>query len=488
MAPRQRFNPVDFYRKAALRKPLAVRAPRTRYRPATTPQLSTIGHLFDKAAGPLADYIKGERDRDDRANMQKALMAFRSGLPGQKERIDLSEQEIMDKYGRPAYDAVIGGPMDIDETDEDIDRRASDAWFNALPDIDDQGRFTQGKRLEGFDAAVAAAGDKPGPVTQEMLNTLLLSDMDREREKEAATLAHTRKMEYKAAPGSLRSEGYASRPAADIQYTQRMTELRDTLKRLEGENKQNTPEYRRIRTILSDLKTNIAKAPDVQFATAQAKKSGALAGEKNSKDYFQARDVIGNVKDIDDLTSRLQAVDGSALGFLAELKQQRDRVFALFGSKEALAKVEDVELVDALMGAEVFALIKVLGIGARGLDTPAERKFLRQVLTGSIELTKGTLLEMAAKRRRLQVRRVENWNERLKAGDYDNFYANNDYLKRPLPVPGPAPVHTSIDITGPVSGMTGPELGALFNSGKATPTQIEQIKTRLKALGFPVTK
>ena len=95
---------------------------------------------------------------------------------------------------------------------------------------------------------------------------------------------------------------------------------------------------------------------------------------------------------------------------------------------------------------------------------------------------------MAAKRRRLQVRRVTNWNERLKAGDYDNFYANNDYLKRPLPAPGPAPVHTPIDITGPVSKMTGPQLGVLYNSGKATPEQIEQIKTRLKALGFPVTK
>lgn len=38
------------------------------------------------------------------------------------------------------------------------------------------------------------------------------------------------------------------------------------------------------------------------------------------------------------------------------------------------------------MGADVFAMLKPLGIGARGLDTPAERKFLQEVLTGKIGL------------------------------------------------------------------------------------------------------
>ncbi len=193
-----RFNQIDLYRKAGKAvKPLYGKTRQIKHRPVDKVPLDTIPQMFDKLSGPIADYITGEREKKDRENMQKALMAYRSGLPGQKERIDLSEQEIMDKYARPAKDAVIGGPMDIDETSDDIERRADDAWFNALPDIDDQGRFTQGKRLEGIDAAVAAAGDKPGPVTQKMLNALMLSDMDR---KQVAA------MEQKTAE---RDQGYA---------------------------------------------------------------------------------------------------------------------------------------------------------------------------------------------------------------------------------------------------------------------------------------
>jgi hypothetical protein len=39
--------------------------------------------------------------------------------------------------------------------------------------------------------------------------------------------------------------------------------------------------------------------------------------------------------------------------------------------------ISDIEEQDRLVGSEAFPLIKALGIGARGLDTPAEREFLR---------------------------------------------------------------------------------------------------------------
>jgi hypothetical protein len=229
--------------------------------------------------------------------------------------------------------------------------------------------------------------------------------------------------------------GYTSRPSAARQNTAAMTDLR---KKLESEDL-SPAERKRIETELSDLEINIAQSPDLAAKVAQAKKVGTNVGEQNTKDFFQASAAVSNVKDIDDLISRLQAADESSLGFLAELKQQRDKVFALFGSKDALDKVSDTQIIDALMGAEVFSLIKALGIGARGLDTPAERKFLRQVLTGSIDLNKDTLLEMAAKRRRIQVRNVVNWNKGLGEGRYDRFYESTDILKRPLGVPGPAP-------------------------------------------------
>jgi len=80
MAPRKSFNPVEFYRKAASTKPLSVAAPKTRRTPATTAQLSPVGHLFDKAAPLIADYITAEREKEirsaDEANAMKMMKAL----------------------------------------------------------------------------------------------------------------------------------------------------------------------------------------------------------------------------------------------------------------------------------------------------------------------------------------------------------------------------------------------------------------------------
>ena len=471
MAPRKRFKTIDFYKDPASTKPLSVKAPKTRRTSATTPQLSFIGNLFKEAAGPLADYIKGERDRDDRANMQKALMAFRSGLPGQKERIDLSEQEIMDKYARPAYDAVIGGPMDIDETDEDIDRRADDAWFNALPDIDDQGRFTQGKSLEGLEAATAAAGPKPGPVTQRMLNTLLLSDME-----------HQQRMEYKAAPGSSRPEGHASRQAAGLQLLDRQNLLRDALERAIS-NEEGSAATGRIRDEIARLDVIINRSPDHRGRVAAAAAGGTGTANRRLKDYSLARNATNNIKDIDMLISRLHSTDEGVVGFLVDLRVFRDQALAKgFGSQEALARVTDTEMVNTLTGKEVFPLIKALGIGARGLDTPAERKFLREVLTGDKTLTKATLLEMAAMRRKVQVRNIERWNKDFNDGSLNDFLRTNNIPNRAFAMPPPAPVHTPIDITGPISQMNAKQLREKLKG--ATAKERQQIDLQLKKLGY----
>jgi hypothetical protein len=74
------------------------------------------------------------------------------------------------------------------------------------------------------------------------------------------------------------------------------------------------------------------------------------------------------------------------------------------------------------MGAEVFPLIKQLGIGARGLDTPAEREFLRKVMTGMIPLNKETLLKMARDRRKASVGRMQEHDDRMDKGGMNSFY------------------------------------------------------------------
>ena len=66
-------------------------------------------------------------------------------------------------------------------------------------------------------------------------------------------------------------------------------------------------------------------------------------------------------------------------------------------------------------------MISALGIGARGLDTPAEREFLRAVFTGTISMSNATLIEMTEIRERIAQRAIDKYNKKLSEGYFKNF-------------------------------------------------------------------
>ena len=83
--------------------------------------------------------------------------------------------------------------------------------------------------------------------------------------------------------------------------------------------------------------------------------------------------------------------------------------------------IGNTQLLDALLGSEVFPMIKALGIGARGLDTPAEREFLRKVMTGTVELNRDTLTKMTMIRRRQFQKIAQKYNAKLKSGGLKDY-------------------------------------------------------------------
>jgi hypothetical protein len=89
--------------------------------------------------------------------------------------------------------------------------------------------------------------------------------------------------------------------------------------------------------------------------------------------------------------------------------------------KKAGRRAVNTEYLDALLGSAVFPQIQALGIGARGLDTPAERDFLRKVLTGSIGLTKDTLIKMTELRRKGLESEAARFNKRVEKGEFKPF-------------------------------------------------------------------
>ena len=77
----------------------------------------------------------------------------------------------------------------------------------------------------------------------------------------------------------------------------------------------------------------------------------------------------------------------------------------------------------------MFGAITALGVGARGLDTPAERVFLQKVLAGDISLTEDTLLGMAQMRRTVEANALRDYNARLTSPSYKALMGVN-------PIPG----------------------------------------------------
>jgi hypothetical protein len=121
--------------------------------------------------------------------------------------------------------------------------------------------------------------------------------------------------------------------------------------------------------------------------------------------------------------------------------------------KKAGKRAVNTEYLDALLGSDVFPQIQALGIGARGLDTPAERDYLRKVLTGSIDLTKDTLIKMTELRRKGLVSEAERYNKRVEGGEFKNYAGATGRKVEAVTVPrlptteakGAAPVKISGD-------------------------------------------
>jgi hypothetical protein len=176
---------------------------------------------------------------------------------------------------------------------------------------------------------------------------------------------------------------------------------------------------------------NLGAAPDRRSVTKvsvggtaeneYAKKVGSAVATADINLIENAQAVAGTLPK---MYETRQLLESGALntGFAAELQQVVDRAKTkILSDKRAGKRVTDTEYLDALLGSDVFPQISALGIGARGLDTPAEREFLRQVITGTISLDRETLKRMTDFRIGNAERAVENYNKKLNAGELKQY-------------------------------------------------------------------
>ena len=110
--------------------------------------------------------------------------------------------------------------------------------------------------------------------------------------------------------------------------------------------------------------------------------------------------------------------------------------------KEAKVNVSDSQYLDSLLGKAVFGQIAALGIGARGLDTPAEREFLLEVVTGKRSLDKESLVKITENRIASSERALKDFNTSLSNGNLDKLQRVTEKKFTPYELNKPTPTAT----------------------------------------------
>lgn len=194
-----------------------------------------------------------------------------------------------------------------------------------------------------------------------------------------------------------------------------------TVKQLPKSKAEVAGEIKRAQTIAENEPKALARG-------AAAKEGGKAGIEINTKLYNTASAARKVVDKTETLINHLKT-GNITTGMAADLRVGLARMISLLGGKDAAKNATDSQIADVMMGSEVFPLISSLGIGARGMDTPAEREFMRKVLTGTLPLEKGTLLRMAEIRRDAAQRDIDIWDEKVDAGDLDNYFSDTGIPK-----------------------------------------------------------
>ena len=175
----------------------------------------------------------------------------------------------------------------------------------------------------------------------------------------------------------------------------------------------------------STLAEGMRDLADNPYATASfAKKEEMLGSVKDSWDTYQHHkltlDLLKGEPEL--FTGKLskfkEIATDLALNSVHVDEKTKEHIRKFGMTKEAL---RNTQVVNAFMQRGVFRAIKELGIGARGIDTPAERTFLIQVLTGNTDMDLSSFRYLIEDNMNKQKDNIEAFNKAESLGRFDGF-------------------------------------------------------------------
>jgi hypothetical protein len=185
-----------------------------------------------------------------------------------------------------------------------------------------------------------------------------------------------------------------------------------------------------------ELKTVWNKNSAGLAGAIQAAKTGAdINTTAETEDFITLRDNVEYIEDdlrqIDEQIQRVKDNPDRG-GIFQPIEQFANRVREEFGSKEGALKATNEEIMGSMAIQNMMAWFKEQGLGARGLDTPAEFRAWLRATGGDLSMTNETALYFLEKRRNEMLRNVDRYNRALT----DPKYRNVDRIDEYQPITG----------------------------------------------------
>jgi hypothetical protein len=147
--------------------------------------------------------------------------------------------------------------------------------------------------------------------------------------------------------------------------------------------------------------------------------------------YNEYKNANSAVQQFESINNQISMIDKGNLnvGFTGEISQGIDKLRSIFGDRQAAERVSNTEIIESVLGRDLMSAIISAGLTTRSFDTPAEMKNLRAAFVGGTTLTPQAIKTIAIFRRGAVQRLVNDYNEKVENGVYDQL---GEALRQPV--------------------------------------------------------
>lgn len=173
------------------------------------------------------------------------------------------------------------------------------------------------------------------------------------------------------------------------------------------------------------MKNSAGLAASITGATTAAGTAAENVQGKFNSLWNNAEYAAEDLAILDDQIKRLSGQDRG--GIFQPIEQLFNRVLAEFNNEEAVREATNEQILESEAIQNMMTWFKQQGLGARGLDTPAEFRAWLKATGGNLSITPEATIKFLEKRRQGIIRGVDRYNQALTAPAYGGVDGINDY-------------------------------------------------------------